>query len=146
MKLKFKNEKLVNTSCSLAYIVLSYIFILWYQIEYLAFEVQALRASTFLMFNIIFVAIILYFLKVSNSNIAIATITIFSIVNLKIYATGPMNILLNNKFNDSIPKESIITFAFIIEVIILILNLVVSFYAIFKLHELQEDKNNICIK
>lgn len=146
MKLKFKNDKLVNTSCSLAYIVLSYIFILWYQIEYLAFEVQTLRAITFLMFNIIFVAIILYFLKVSNSNIAIAIITIFSIVNLKIYATGPMNILLNNKFNDSISKESIITFAFIIEVIILILNLVVSFYAIFKLHELQDDKNNICIK
>ena len=146
MRLKFKNSKLLNTSCSLSYIVLAYIFMLWYQIEYLAFEVQTLRAITFLMFNIIFIAIVLYFLKLSNSNIAMAIITIFSIVNLKIYATGPMNILLNNKFNDSISKESIITFTFIIEVIILILNLVVSFYAIFRLHELKEDKNNIYTK
>lgn len=142
MKLKLKNGKLANTTQSLAYIVLSYVFTLWYQIEYLAFEVEALRAIVFFIFNIIFIVFILYFLKLSNSNIAISIITIFSIINLKIYAIGPMQILLNNKFNDSLQKETIITFAFIVEIIIFILNLLVSFYAIFRLHELQENKSD----
>lgn len=143
MKLKLKNGNLVNTTYSLAYIVLSYVFTLWYQIEYLAFEVEASRAIVFLIFNIIFVVLTLCFLKLSNRNIAILIITIFSIINLKVYATGPMQILLNNKFNDSLPKEAIITFAFIVEIIIFISNLAVSFYAIFRLHELQENKSNI---
>ncbi|MCI6691644.1 MULTISPECIES: hypothetical protein [unclassified Clostridium] len=143
MKLKLKNGNLVNTTYSLAYIVLSYVFTLWYQIEYLAFEVEASRAIVFLIFNIIFVVLTLCFLKLSNRNIAILIITIFSIISLKVYATGPMQILLNNKFNDSLPKEAIITFAFIVEIIIFISNLAVSFYAIFRLHELQENKSNI---
>ena len=143
MKLKLKNGNLVNTTYSLAYIVLSYVFTLWYQIEYLAFEVEASRAIVFLIFNIIFVVLTLCFLKLSNRNIAILIITIFSIISLKVYDTGPMQILLNNKFNDSLPKEAIITFAFIVEIIIFISNLAVSFYAIFRLHELQENKSNI---
>lgn len=143
MKLKLKNGNLVNTTYSLAYIVLSYVFTLWYQIEYLAFEVEASRAIVFLIFNIIFVVLTLCFLKLSNRNIAILIITIFSIISLKVYATGPMQILLNNKFNYSLPKEAIITFAFIVEIIIFISNLAVSFYAIFRLHELQENKSNI---
>ncbi|WP_294363725.1 hypothetical protein [uncultured Clostridium sp.] len=143
MKLKLKNGNLVNTTYSLAYIVLSYVFTLWYQIEYLAFEVEASRAIVFLIFNIIFVVLTLCFLKLSNRNIAILIITIFSIISLKVYATGPMQILLNNKFNDSLPKEAIITFAFIVEIIIFISNLAVSFYAIFRLHELQENKSYI---
>lgn len=143
MKLKLKNGNLVNTTYSLAYIVLSYVFTLWYQIEYLAFEVEASRTIVFLIFNIIFVVLTLCFLKLSNRNIAILIITIFSIISLKVYATGPMQILLNNKFNDSLPKEAIITFAFIVEIIIFISNLAVSFYAIFRLHELQENKSNI---
>lgn len=143
MKLKLKNGNLVNTTYSLAYIVLSYVFTLWYQIEYLAFEVEASRAIVFLIFNIIFVVLTLCFLKLSNRNIAILIITIFSIISLKVYATGPMQILLNNKFNDSLPKEAIITFAFIVEIILFISNLAVSFYAIFRLHELQENKSNI---
>ncbi|WP_294188016.1 hypothetical protein [uncultured Clostridium sp.] len=143
MKLKLKNGNLVNTTYSLAYIVLSYVFTLWYQIEYLAFEVEASTAIVFLIFNIIFVVLTLCFLKLSNRNIAILIITIFSIISLKVYATGPMQILLNNKFNDSLPKEAIITFAFIVEIIIFISNLAVSFYAIFRLHELQENKSNI---
>ncbi|MGN0026546.1 MAG: hypothetical protein ACI33I_06020 [Clostridium sp.] len=143
MKLKLKNGNLVNTTYSLAYIVLSYVFTLWYQIEYLAFEVEASRAIVFLIFNMIFVVLTLCFLKLSNRNIAILIITIFSIISLKVYATGPMQILLNNKFNDSLPKEAIITFAFIVEIIIFISNLAVSFYAIFRLHELQENKSNI---
>ena len=143
MKLKLKNGNLVNTTYSLAYIVLSYVFTLWYQIEYLAFEVEASRAIVFLIFNIIFVVLTLCFLKLSNRNIAILIITIFSIISLKVYATGPMQILLNNKFNDSLPKEAIITFAFIVEIIIFISNLAVSSYAIFRLHELQENKSNI---
>ena len=137
MKLKLKNGNLVNTTYSLAYIVLSYVFTLWYQIEYLAFEAKASRAIIFLIFNIIFVALTSCFLKLSNRNIAI-----FIITSLKVYATGPMQILLNNKFSDSFPKETIITFAFIVEIIIFILNLAVSFYAIFRLHELQENKSN----
>lgn len=142
MKLKLKNGNLINTTYSLAYIVLSYVFTLWYQIEYLAFEVEASRAIVFLIFNIIFVVLTLCFLKLSNRNIAILIITIFSIISLKVYATGPMQILLNNKFNDSLPKEAIITFAFIVEIIIFISNLAVSFYAIFRLHELQENKSD----
>ena len=142
MKLKLKNGNLVNTTYSLAYIVLSYVFTLWYQIEYLAFEAKASRAIMFLIFNIIFVALTSCFLKLSNRNIAIFIITVFSIISLKVYATGPMQILLNNKFSDSFPKETIITFAFIVEIIIFILNLAVSFYAIFRLHELQENKSN----
>ena len=114
----------------------------WYQIEYLAFEAKASRAIIFLIFNIIFVALTSCFLKLSNRNIAIFIITVFSIISLKVYATGPMQILLNNKFSDSFPKETIITFAFIVEIIIFILNLAVSFYAIFRLHELQENKSN----
>ncbi|WP_308779711.1 hypothetical protein [uncultured Clostridium sp.] len=143
MKLKLKNGNLVNTTYSLAYIILSYVFTLWYQIEYLAFEVEASRAIVFLIFNIIFVVLTLCFLKLSNRTIAILIITIFSIISLKVYATGPMQILLNNKFNDSLPKEAIITFAFIVEIIIFISNLAVSFYAIFRLHELQENKSYI---
>lgn len=142
MKLKLKNGNLVNTTYSLAYIVLSYVFTLWYQIEYIAFDVKTSRTIIFLIFNIIFLALTSCFLKLSNRNIAIFIITIFSIISLKVYATGPMQILLNNKFSDSLSKESIITFAFIVEIIIFILNLAVSFYAIFRLHELQENKSN----
>jgi len=142
MKLKFKNENLINTTCSLAYIILSYVFTLWYQIEYLSFEYNASKTIIFLIFNIIFVALTSCFLKFSNRNVSIFIITVFSIISLKIYATGPMQILLNNKFSDSFPKETIITFAFIVEIIIFILNLSVSFYAIFRLHELQENKSS----
>ena len=83
MKLKLKNGNLVNTTYSLAYIVLSYVFTLWYQIEYLAFEAKASRAIIFLIFNIIFVALTSCFLKLSNRNIAIFIITVFSIISLK---------------------------------------------------------------
>lgn len=142
MRLKFKNGNLVNTTYSLVYIVFSYVFTLWYQLEYIAFELEASRAIIFLIFNIIFVVLTLCFLKLSNRNIAILIIAIFSIISLKVYATGPMQILLNNKFSDSLPKEAIITFAFIVEIIIFISNLAVSFYSIFRLHELQENKSN----
>ncbi|MBE6053969.1 MAG: hypothetical protein E7212_08660 [Clostridium sartagoforme] len=143
MKLKLKNNKLVNTTYSLSYIVLSYVFTLWYQLEYLSFDLEASRSIIYLILNIIFVVLTLCFLKASNINIAILIITIFSIISLKVYAVGPIQILLNNKFSDSLPKEAIVTFAFIVQILILISNLAVSFYAIFRLHELQENRSNV---
>lgn len=143
MKLKLKNNKLVNTTYSLFYIVLSYVFTLWYQLEYLSFDLEASRSIIYLILNIIFVVLTLCFLKASNINIAILIITIFSIISLKVYASGPIQILLNNKFSDSLPKEAIITFVFIVQILILISNLAVSFYAIFRLHELQENRSNV---
>lgn len=143
MKIDLKNRKFLNSSYSLVYIILSYVFTIWYEVEFIAFEIKTSRSIVFFIIYTIFVVLTLYFLKASNSNIAIVIIGVFSIIHLKDYSAGPIQILLNNKFNDSLQYRSILTFEFIAQIMIVIFNLAISFYTIYKLHGIQENKIDI---
>jgi len=137
-----KNGKVFNTSFCVAYIVLSYIFTLWYGFEFMTFDVEIPSAVIFLIVYIIFVALILWFLKVSNSNIASVIISIFSILYLKEYSIAPIQALVDSIFTTSLGHKPILIFDFSLQIIIVILNLVLLFFAILKLHDQLESKRN----
>lgn len=142
LKVSLKNGKIFNTSCSVAYIVLSYAFTLWYTLEFMIFDIKTSSAIIFLIIYTIFMILTLYFIKVSNSNIATLSISIFSILYLKYYSVGPLDAFLNSKFTNSLQHKSILTFGFLAQIIIIIFNLAILFFAILKLHELQESKKS----
>lgn len=139
MENKFKNYNLINSICCLIYITISYLFTIWYQIKYMTFEANILSGVIFIVFNIMFIALTLYFLRFTNSNIAIIIIMIFTIINLKAYSIGPMYIFLNKLLG----TESMAISALIIEAIVIIINFVLLFYSIYKLHEALYTKRKI---
>lgn len=138
----FKNGKVFNTSCTIAYIILSYMFTLWYKLEFMIFDIEVLSATKFFIVYIIFMLAVLWLLKISNSKILSVTVGILSIIYLKEYVEGPIATLINSriKIGDAMQSQSIISFGFLAQVVFIILNLVILFCAILKLHTQIEDK------
>ncbi len=141
MKVDLKNGGVFNTSCAIGYILLSYIFTLWYKFEFMIFNIETVSAIKFLVIYIIFMASIFFFLKVSRSNISKVIISIFSIIYMKEYSMGPIDTILNNKFDFGTQHKSLLTFSFLAQIIIIILNLAILFYALLKLHDQLENRN-----
>lgn len=135
-----KNGKVLNTCFCVAYIVLSYVFMLWHGFEFMFFDIEILSAIRFLTVYVIFMLAILWFLKISNSTIASVVIGILSIFYLKEFSMGPMQIIINSKFSDSLQPQSILTFGFLVQIIMIILNLAILFFSILKLHDQLESK------
>lgn len=141
MKVNLKNGGIFNTSCAIGYVLLSYIFTLWYKFKFMIFNIETVSAIKFLVIYIIFMVSIFLFLKVSKSSISKVIISIFSIIYMKEYSMGPIDAILNNKFNFGTQYKSLLTFGFLAQTIIVVLNLVILFYALLKLHEQLENRN-----
>jgi len=144
MIVDFKNGKIINTICTIAYIILSYVFILWYKFEFMIFEIEALSATKFFVIYLIFMLSVLWLLKISNSKVVSLTIGILSIIYLKEIVQGPIAAFLNSKIKtgDSIQSQSILSFGFFAQILFIIFNLAILFFAILKLHEQLENKHN----
>ena len=135
-----KNKRILDTSFCIAYIVMSYIFLLWYSFEFKVFEIETPSAIKFLITYTIFIIFIFYFLKFTNSNIVTIIIFILSILYLKEYSNGPIETIVNRMFTKVSEQNPILTFGFAVQTMIVILNLVILFFAILKMHEWQESK------
>lgn len=140
MKVDFKNGKVFNTICTIAYIILSYVFTLWFGLEFMIFDIEVLSAAKFFVIYIIFVLSVLWLLKISNSKIVSVTIGGLSVIYLKEYVQGPISTFLNNKIGGTLQAQSILSFSFLYQIVFIILNLIILFFAILKLHELFEVK------
>ncbi|MEG0775339.1 hypothetical protein [Clostridium sp.] len=140
MKVDFKNGRVFNTICTIAYIILSYVFTLWFGLEFMIFDFEVLSAAKFFVIYIIFVLSVLWLLKVSNSKIVSVTIGGLSVIYLKEYVQGPISTFLNSKIGGTLQSQSIVSLGFLAQVVFIILNLIILFFAILKLHELFEVK------
>lgn len=140
MKVDFKNGKVFNTSCTIAYIILSYVFALWFGLEFIIFDIEVLSAAKFFVIYIIFVLSVLWLLKISNSKIVSVTIGGLSVAYLKENVQGLISTFLNSKIGGTLQAQSILSFSFLAQVVFIILNLIILFFAILKLHEQLEIK------
>lgn len=138
----FNNGKIFNTSSTIAYIILSYVFTLWYKLEFMIFDIEVLSATKFFIVYIIFMLAVLWLLKISNSKILTATIGMFSVIYLKEYVQTPIAALVNSriKIGDAVQSQSILSFGLLAQIMFIILNLIILFFAILKLHTQIEDK------
>lgn len=137
----FKNGTVFNTSCTIAYIIVSYVFTLWYNFEFIIFDIEVTSATKFFISYIIFMALVLWLLKISNSKIVSAIIGVLSLIYLKGYVQEPINSFINNKIGNSLQIQSLLSFDFLAQIAYIILNLVILFFAVLRLHEqIQNEK------
>jgi len=139
MKIDFKNKNMCNSIYSVAFMGLSCLFIFWYAITFIVFTSKILSVILFLFFYFVFVIVTVLFLKVSNSNIARIIITIFSVISIKEYIKAPLQIVINHINNMPIQSNSAVVINFLIQTIIVILNISVLTYALYRMH--QESEN-----
>jgi hypothetical protein len=140
MKFDFKNGKMINSVCCVVFIVLSYLFNFWYSISYVLHPNKLLNAVLFIVLYCIFVLAVAMFIKASNSIITLIIVALLSVQWIKgAITTGPLQLGLYNINDSSVP-----IYNYIIQVIILILNLAVLVYVLYKLHqELENIKSHI---
>ncbi|EQB86121.1 hypothetical protein J2Z44_002720 [Clostridium punense] len=136
----FKNGTVFNTSCTIVYIIVSYVFTLWYNFEFIIFDIEVTSATKFFISYIIFMALVLWLLKISNSKIVSAIIGVLSLIYLKGYVQEPINSFINNKIGNSLQIQSLLSFDFLAQIAFIILNLVILFFAILRIHEQMQNK------
>lgn len=140
LKPYLKNEKVFNASFCVAYITLSYLLMLWHGFEFMIFDIEIPSAIRFLIVYIIFMLLIIWFLKISNSIIVSTIVSILSILYLKEYSMGPLQALVDSRSTYSLQRESIINLGFLVQVLIVIISMAIIFFAVLKLQDQLEDK------